>query len=39
VENVAALERLEFDPEALAAIDRQAADTGLNIWARSHQAG
>jgi L-glyceraldehyde 3-phosphate reductase len=39
VENVAALERLEFDPETLVAIDRQAADTGLNIWARSHQAG
>jgi L-glyceraldehyde 3-phosphate reductase len=39
VENVAALERLGFEADELAAIDRQAADAGLNIWARSHQAG
>jgi L-glyceraldehyde 3-phosphate reductase len=39
VENVAALDRLDFDDDALAAIDRHAADAGLNIWARSHQAG
>jgi len=39
VENVAALERLDFAEEELADIDRHAADSGLNIWARSHQAG
>jgi L-glyceraldehyde 3-phosphate reductase len=39
VENVAALGRLEFGADELAAIDRQAADAGLNIWARSHTAG
>jgi L-glyceraldehyde 3-phosphate reductase len=39
VEDVAALERLDFAADELAAIDRQAADSGLNIWARSHQAG
>jgi L-glyceraldehyde 3-phosphate reductase len=39
VENVAALGRLEFGDDELAAIDGQAADAGLNIWARSHTAG
>jgi L-glyceraldehyde 3-phosphate reductase len=38
-ENVAALDRLEFDDDELAAIDRFATDSGLNIWARSHEAG
>ena len=39
VENVAALDRLEFADDELAAIDDRAADVGLNIWARSHTAG
>ena len=39
VENVAALENLTFTDEELAAIDRHAVDSGLNIWARSHQSG
>lgn len=39
VENVAALERLAFDDDELAEIDRFAADAGINIWARSHQSG
>jgi L-glyceraldehyde 3-phosphate reductase len=39
VENVAALERLDFAEDELSEIDRHAADSGLNIWARSHQAG
>jgi len=39
VENVAALERLEFSDDELAAIDRHAVESGLNIWARSHQSG
>jgi L-glyceraldehyde 3-phosphate reductase len=38
-ENVAALDRLAFDDEELAAIDRYATESGLNIWARSHEAG
>jgi L-glyceraldehyde 3-phosphate reductase len=38
-ENVAALDRLAFDEDELAAIDRHATDSGLNIWARSHEAG
>jgi L-glyceraldehyde 3-phosphate reductase len=39
VENVAALERLDFADDELAAIDRHAVESGLNIWARSHQSG
>jgi len=39
VENVAALDRLDFGDDELAAIDRQAAEAGLNIWAKSHTAG
>ena len=38
-ENVAALDRLAFDDDELAAIDRYATDSGINIWARSHEAG
>jgi len=34
-ENVAALDRLDFTPEELAAIDRHATDGGINIWAAS----
>jgi L-glyceraldehyde 3-phosphate reductase len=33
--NVAALDRLDFDEEELAEIDRYATESGLNIWARS----
>jgi L-glyceraldehyde 3-phosphate reductase len=39
VENTAALERLDFSDDELAAIDRHAVESGLNIWARSHQSG
>ena len=34
-ENVAALDRLDFSPEELAAVDRYAVDSGINLWARS----
>ncbi|HVH51230.1 MAG TPA: L-glyceraldehyde 3-phosphate reductase [Gaiellaceae bacterium] len=34
-ENIAALDRLDFKPEELAAIDRHAVDSGINIWAKS----
>jgi L-glyceraldehyde 3-phosphate reductase len=34
-QNVAALERLEFDDEELAEIDRHAEDSGINLWAPS----
>ena len=34
-DNVAALERLDFSPDELAAIDRFATDTGINLWAAS----
>jgi len=37
-QNVAALERLEFDPEELAAIDRYAQEGSINIWASSSDA-
>ena len=30
--DLAALERLEFTPEELAAIDQHAVDAGVNIW-------
>jgi L-glyceraldehyde 3-phosphate reductase len=36
-ENLAALERLEFAPEELAAIDRLATESGINLWAASSQ--
>jgi L-glyceraldehyde 3-phosphate reductase len=36
-QNVAALERLGFSDDELAAIDRQAEDAGLNIWEQSSQ--
>ena len=32
-ENVAAVRRLEFTPQELAAIDELATDSGINIWA------
>jgi L-glyceraldehyde 3-phosphate reductase len=34
-QNVAALERLDFDPSELEEIDRYAGDGGVNIWAAS----
>src|SRR4051812_13102385 len=33
--NVAALDRLGFDDDELAEIDRHAVDSGINLWARS----
>ena len=36
--NLAALERLDFDAEELAEIDRYAQDGQVNIWAQSSQA-
>ncbi len=38
-ENVEALERLEFSDDELAAIERHATESGINIWARSHLDG
>jgi L-glyceraldehyde 3-phosphate reductase len=32
-DNVAALDRLDFDEDELAEIDRHAIDAGINIWA------
>jgi L-glyceraldehyde 3-phosphate reductase len=37
-DNVATLERLDFEPAELAEIDRHASDEGVNIWARSSRA-
>jgi L-glyceraldehyde 3-phosphate reductase len=37
-QNVAALERLEFDADELAEIDRHAVDAGINLWAASSDA-
>jgi len=37
-DNVAALERLDFDAEELAEIDRHAREGEVNIWAQSSQA-
>jgi L-glyceraldehyde 3-phosphate reductase len=34
-QNIAALERLQFDPDELETIDRYAVDGALNIWAPS----
>ncbi len=39
VENVGALERLDFADDELEAIDRFATESGINIWARSHESG
>jgi L-glyceraldehyde 3-phosphate reductase len=33
--NVAALEKLDFTPEELSEIDREATESGLNLWAAS----
>ena len=37
-ENVAALQRLDFADDELAAIDRHAVDSGINLWAQSSDA-
>ena len=34
-QNVAALDRLDFSADELAAVDRYAVDSGINIWATS----
>ena len=34
-QNVAALDRLDFDPSELEEIDRYAVDSGINLWATS----
>ena len=34
-ENVAALDRLDFDAAELAEIDRHATDSGINLWSSS----
>ncbi len=39
VENVAALDNLDFSDDEIAAIDRYATESGINIWARSHESG
>jgi L-glyceraldehyde 3-phosphate reductase len=36
--NVAALDRLDFTDAELAEIERQATDSGLNLWAASSSA-
>jgi L-glyceraldehyde 3-phosphate reductase len=36
--NVAALDRLDFDDEELAEIDRHATEAEINLWAQSSQA-
>jgi L-glyceraldehyde 3-phosphate reductase len=36
-QNVAALQRLDFDEEELAEIDRYAQDSSINIWAQSSE--
>ncbi len=36
-DNVGALERLDFDDEELAEIDRYATESGINLWAGSSQ--
>jgi L-glyceraldehyde 3-phosphate reductase len=37
-DNLVALQRLDFDSEELAEIDRYAQDGQVNIWAQSSQA-
>ncbi len=38
-ENLDALKNAEFSPEELVEIDRYAVDSGINLWARSSEAG
>jgi L-glyceraldehyde 3-phosphate reductase len=37
-QNIAALDKLQFDPDELEAIDRYAVDGALNIWAPSSES-
>ncbi len=37
-QNIAATERLDFDDDELAEIDRHAVDSGINLWAESSEA-
>jgi L-glyceraldehyde 3-phosphate reductase len=37
-ENLAALDRLDFDTDELARIDEYAGDAGINLWAQSSEA-
>ena len=37
-QNLGALDRLGFEPDELAEIDRYATDGGINLWARSSDA-
>jgi L-glyceraldehyde 3-phosphate reductase len=37
-QNVAALERLDFDPAELEELDKFAVDSGINLWAASSSA-
>jgi L-glyceraldehyde 3-phosphate reductase len=37
-ENVAAIDDIEFTPEEIEAIDRDAVDAGINIWQQSSDA-
>jgi L-glyceraldehyde 3-phosphate reductase len=37
-QNVAALQRVDFDEDELAEIDRHAVDAGINLWAASSDA-
>ena len=37
-ENVAAIDDIEFTPEEIDAIDRDAVDAGINIWQQSSDA-
>jgi L-glyceraldehyde 3-phosphate reductase len=36
-QNVAALDRMDFDPAELEAIDRHAVESGINIWSDSSE--
>lgn len=38
-ENIGALENLKFLPEELDEIDKYAIDSGINLWATSHEDG
>jgi L-glyceraldehyde 3-phosphate reductase len=38
-EDLAALDRLDFSPDELAAIDQAVTDAGIDLWANSREAG
>jgi L-glyceraldehyde 3-phosphate reductase len=37
-DNLGALDRLDFSDEELAAIDKHAVESGINLWAASGEA-